>query len=79
MRGARASSAGLQPLAGTLAMSPERKVAPMNSPLAGSPHILGLVSMMNAGRPHSKKTPSRRGIFRQLQRGKDLETHKGFK
>lgn len=41
MRGAWASSAGpappLQPLAETLAMRPERKVAPMNSPWQEAP------------------------------------------
>lgn len=45
MRGARASPVGLAPpLAGTLATPPKRKVASMNSLLAGSPHTLDLVS-----------------------------------
>lgn len=75
MRGAQASPVGLapplQPLAGTLATRPKRKVASMNSLLAGSPHTLGLVSS-DGCRPapaasfHPEREPSD-----QLNRQKD--------
>ena len=81
MCGARASSAGLapplQPLAGTLATRPAGKVAPMNSPLAGSPYIPGLVSSGECGQ--APLLLEERESSHQLKRGENLEIHKGFR